>query len=293
MRSACFLNLAMGKYNFDAVVDRRNTHSIKWSYGKERVGEDDALPMWVADMDYESVPEVRDVIMERAKHNLYGYSAIPESYYNALIGWNRKRHGWKVEREWIVPSVNVVNGMCLSIHALTEPGDGVVVQPPVYTPFFNTVKNADRKLLLNPLCIIDGRYTFDFEDLERIYSTEHPKLFMLCNPHNPVGTVFTREELAELGRLSLRYGVLIFSDEIHSDLVYKQYKHTPFASLSDELAQITVTGTSPSKTFNLAGVSFANIIIPNSELRKKYSAWLYRFSIGIDHVLGVEAVEAA
>ena len=283
----------MGKYNFDAEIDRRNTHSIKWSYAKERAGEEDALPMWVADMDFETVPEVRDVIAARMKHNLYGYSAIPDSYYRALIGWNEKRHGWKIEREWIVHSVNVVNGMSLAIHALTEPGDGIVVQPPVYTPFYNTVNSAGRRLLLNPLHIVDGRYTFDFDDLERIFKTEHPKLFMLCNPHNPVGTVFTRAELAELGRLALQYGVLLFSDEIHSDLVYRQYRHTPVASISEELAQITITGTSPSKTFNLAGVSFANIIIPNPTLRKKFSAWLQRLAIGIDNVLGAEAVEAA
>jgi cystathionine beta-lyase len=282
------------KYDFDKFVSRENTNSAKWNYIKESVGVEDALPMWVADMDFETVPEVKDAIIARAQHNIYGYTARSDEYYEAIINWNEKRHGWKVEKKWITHSSGVVNALFNIIGAFTNPGDGVIIQSPVYHPFYRAIKSQGCKIILNPLKVVDDKYIPDIEDLEeKLKHNSNVKLLVLCNPHNPVGRVFTEEELTAIGELCLKYKVLVVSDEIHSDLVFKQYKHTPFAAISKEFEQNSIICTAPSKTFNLAGLATSNIIIPNEELKKRYDLACEKLALKSYNIFGAVACEAA
>lgn len=281
------------KYEFDAFVSRENTCSVKWNYTKESVGVEDALPLWVADMDFETVPEVKEAILARAQHGIYGYTARSESYYQTLIDWNQKRHGWKIEKKWITHSAGVVNGLFNAIRALAQPGDGIVIQSPVYHPFYSAIQKCGCKVILNPLKYVDHHYTPDIEDLEKKLKENNVRLLILCNPHNPVGRVFTREELTAIGELCLQYNVVVISDEIHSDLVFKPYRHIPFASISKDFEQNTVVCTAPSKTFNLAGLETSNIIIPNEELRRKYDTLCENMAVKGFNIFGAVACEAA
>jgi cystathionine beta-lyase len=281
------------KYDFDKFVSRENTHSVKWNYIKESVGVEDALPMWVADMDFETVPEIKDAIIVRAQHNIYGYTARSDEYYQTIIDWNEKRHGWKVEKSWITHSAGVVNALFNIIRSFTSSEDGVIIQSPVYHPFYRAIKSCDCKIILNPLKIVDGRYVPDIEDLENKLKSNRVKLLILCNPHNPVGRVFAKEELTAIGELCLKYKVLVVSDEIHSDLVFKQHKHIPFASISKDFEQNSIICTAPSKTFNLAGLATSNIIIPNEELKKKYDIACEKLSLKSYNIFGAVACEAA
>lgn len=281
------------KYDFDAFVSRENTCSVKWNYTKESVGVEDALPLWVADMDFETVPEVKEAILARAQHGIYGYTARSEGYYQALVDWIQKRHGWKIEKKWITHSAGVVNGLFNAIRALAQPGDGIVIQSPVYHPFYNAIRKCGCKVILNPLKYVDHHYTPDIEDLKKKLKENNVKLLILCNPHNPVGRVFTREELTAVGELCLRHNVVVISDEIHSDLVFKPYRHIPFASISRDFEQNTVICTAPSKTFNLAGLETSNIIIPNEELRRKYDTLCENMAVKGFNIFGAVACEAA
>lgn len=281
------------KYDFDKVIDRGNTNSVKWNYAKEYVGVEDALPMWVADMDFETVPEIKEAIIARAQHPIYGYTARSDGYYQVLIDWNQKRHGWKIEKKWITHSSGVVNALYTSIRALTRPGDGVLIQPPVYHPFYRAISKCGTRAVLNPLKIEDGKYVPDLEDFESRLRQDNVRLFILCNPHNPVGRVFAREELEAMGELCLKYKVTVVADEIHSDLVFKQYKHIPFASISKDFEQNTLVCTAPSKTFNLAGLATSNIIISNEELRRKYDIACENMALKSFNIFGAVACEAA
>jgi cysteine-S-conjugate beta-lyase len=249
--------------------------------------------MWVADMDFETVPEVKDAIIKRAMHGIYGYTARSDEYYQAVIDWNKKRFKWDIEKKWITHSSGIVNGVYNIIRAFTNPGDGVVIQPPVYHPFYFAIKKSKRELVLNPLKFENEKYVPDLEDFEVKLKKGNVKLFILCNPHNPVGRVFTKEELTALGDLCLKYKVLVVSDEIHSDLVYKSIKHFPFASLSKDFQENSITCTAPSKTFNLAGLSTSNIIIPNDELKVKYDYYLESHGIKTINIFGLIACETA
>ncbi|MDF2927417.1 MAG: class aminotransferase [Paenibacillaceae bacterium] len=280
-------------YDFDKPVSRDNTHSAKWNYIQQSVGVADALPMWVADMDFETVPEVTRSIAERAQHGIYGYTARSQGYYDAIIEWNRKRHGWRVEKSWITHSPGVVNALYTSIRALTQPGDGVLIQPPVYHPFYKAISKNGCKTVLSPLKLEDNRYVPDLENFEARLKEGGVKLFILCNPHNPVGRVFTAAELTAMGELCLRYGVTVISDEIHSDLVFKRHRHVPFASLSEEHAQNVIVCTAPSKTFNLAGLATSNIIIPNEGLRQRYDQACEQLALKSFNIFGAAACEAA
>lgn len=279
------------KYNFDEYVERRNTKSVKWDGMKEVFGTEDALPMWVADMDFLSPPEVVNALIERAKHGVYGYTLKDEGFYNSLINWVKKRHNWEIERKWIVATPGVISALSLAILTFTKPSDEIILQPPVYYPFFRVVSGLGRKIVYNPLKFENGRYTIDFDDLERKINGK-TKMLILCSPQNPTGRVWTEEELSKLGNICKRNDILIASDEIHADIVYKEYKHTPIASLND-FANNTITFMAPSKTFNVAGLNTAMTIIPNEELLKSFSMMLENMGLGIGNVFGITASQSA
>ncbi len=280
------------KFDFDTKVSRENTYSVKWDTEKMQGGKE-ILPMWIADMDFETVPQIKEAIANRAKHGIYGYTQRGKGYYEAIIDWNRKRHNWQLEGEWITHSLGVVNALFTAIRAFTSVGDGVLVQPPVYHPFYRAIKYTDRQLYLNPLKLTEKGYEIDFVDFEDKLRSGRVKLFMLCNPHNPVGRVFTKEELTLMGDLCLKYKVLVVSDEIHSDLIYRPHSHTPLAAISKGFQENSITCTAPSKTFNLAGLATSNIIIPNPELRQRYNWANDVADINPYNIFGAIACEAA
>ncbi len=277
---------------FDQVIERRNTSSVKWDLVEQLYGSDDVLPMWVADMDFPAPKPVVDAIVARAQHGVYGYTTRPGSAYEAIEQWASTRHHWMIEREWISFSPGVVPALAFLLDALSEPGDKVIIQPPVYHPFAFTIRENGRQIVNNHLIFENGQYRMDYEDLER-KASEGARLMILCSPHNPVGRVWTREELARLGEICLRHGITVISDEIHSDLILPGQEHTPFASIGPEFAQNSVVCTAPSKTFNLAGLQTSVVIIPNKELRERYNAVLDRLHLGLPNTFGLTAMEAA
>jgi len=280
------------QYNFDEVVDRTNTSSIKWDARQNVFGNPDVLPMWVADMDFRSPQFVTDAIAKRLTHPVLGYTLRPDSYFEAIVGWVKRRNGWDIDREWIAHCPGVVPGLNVAVLAYTSPGDRIVIQTPVYPPFFDAVKQNNRTLVESPLTIANGRFEIDFEDLDQ--KLEGAKAIILCNPHNPVGRVFEEDELRRVGELCLKHGVTIISDEIHSDIIMPPHKHLHIANLDERFAAITVTFMAPSKTFNLAGLSTAYAVIPNAELRTKYLHVLeHQLHIGMGNISGIVGLEAA
>jgi len=279
------------KYNFDQTIPRSGTNSVKYDLRKAIFGSEDLIPMWVADMDFAVPPFVAEAVQKRARHPIYGYSIIPESYYQAITDWQVRRFGWVIEKDWIQFSPGIVTGLNLLVQALTDPGDKIIIQSPVYFPFFSCTEKNDRKLLLNQLIEKDGKYSIDFEDLEDKMKSG-AKMMILCSPHNPVGRSWTKEELQWLGEKSLEYGVLIVSDEIHCDLVFEPHHHIPLATLSEELAQNTITCIAPSKTFNLAGLFSSSIIIANDSLRKRFRLAEEKIHLNAN-IFGITAAEAA
>ncbi len=280
------------KYNFDESIDRRGTSSIKWDYLDRVFKSNEVIPMWVADMDFEAPQPVVDAVVKRAKHGVYGYTEKPSSFYFSAVEWLKKRHGWDINSRWITACPGVVPTLNFSVLALTEPGDKVLLQSPVYPPFFAAIRNNGRELVDSPLKLQDGKYVMDFEDLKSKLEGG-VKLMLLCSPHNPTGRVWSREELETLGTLCAAYDVTIVSDEIHADLIYRNYSHTPMASISEELAQRTITCIAPSKTFNIAGLATSMIIIPNSTLKEKFSDYLNKLGIELTNLFGITALEAA
>jgi cystathionine beta-lyase len=280
------------KYDFDKVIERRKTNSVKWDGVLKLFGDKDVLPMWVADMDFKAPAPVIEALKKRAEEGIYGYPLRPPSYYDAFIDWIRRHHDWKVEKEWLTFSPGVVTGLSVMILALSRPGDGVLVQPPVYYPFFKVIENNGRQVVNNPLILEDGRYHMDFEDLEK-RAGENIKLMILCSPANPVGRVWKEEDIQRVGKFCLKNNIILISDEIHSDIVYPHFKHTPTATISKELAQITITCMAPSKTFNLAGLQSSVMIIPDRDLRNTYNQLLNNLNSGMDNVFGMVAFESA
>lgn len=278
-------------YSFDEIIPRENTNCVKFDIRKQYFGREDVIPMWVADMDFAVPPFVQEAVRKRAEHPVFGYSIIPESYREAIAGWQLKRFGWEIKKDWILFSPGVVTGLNVIVQALTEPGDRIIVQPPVYFPFFSSVENNGRKLVLNQLLEKDGVYTIDFEDLEAKMK-DGAKMLVLCNPHNPVSRCWTREELEWLGAKGLEHGVIIVSDEIHCDLVFEPHRHIPMASLSEEIANNTITCIAPSKTFNLAGLYSSSIIIQNDSLRRRFKVAEERVHLSAN-LFGIVAAEAA
>jgi cystathionine beta-lyase len=282
----------MMKYDFDRVMDRTQSESIKWVGNEEHFGEKELLPMWVADMDFQSPAPVIQALVERAEHGFFGYPWRAPAYYDSIVGWMRRRHGWTVRREWIANAPGVVSALDLAVHALTQPGDKIVIQPPVYFPFFSIVRNNGRQLVENRLKFENGHYRMDLQDLERQIDAR-TKALILCSPHNPVGRVWTRDELAALGELCIRKDLLILSDEIHSDLILNGNKHTPLAAMTEELAQRTLTFIAPSKTFNLPGLGASAVIIPNGKLRTEFNNRVESFGLQLGNVFGIVALQAA
>ncbi len=252
-------------FDFDKLVERRGTDSVKWD-----LADDDVIPMWVADMDFESPREVQEAIMDRVKHGVYGYTIELDSLFEAVTKWVSRRHNWTIEREWIVFTPGVMPGILGILQAITRPGDKVILQSPVYTPFFRAVRNSGCHVLNNQLKYENNRYTMNFPDLEEKAKDPRTRALILCNPHNPVGRVWTREELSTVGKICLENDVVMISDEIHSDLIYKEYKHIPLASICDEFAENSITCIAPSKTFNLAGLNTAFLVIPDSRVRREF-----------------------
>ena len=248
--------------------------------------------MWVADMDFEVPQPVIDAVVKRAQHGVYGYTEKPDSFFTAIANWMEKRHGWHISTEWLSICPGVVPALCFSVLAFTEPGDKVLVQSPVYPPFFAAIENNQRTIVNNQLKEADGQYSIDFEDLDEKLGSG-VKLMFLCNPHNPVGRVWSREELVRIGELCIKHDVIIISDEIHSDLVYSGCTHTSIASISKELAAHTITCIAPSKTFNIAGLSTSAAIIPDKALRDSFNNTMKRLGIELTNIFGITALEAA
>jgi len=282
----------MRKYDFDEIIPREGTNCIKYDGREWMFKTNDVLPLWVADMDFRTPGFIVEAIKKRAEHEIFGYTFKPESYFKSITGWMQRRHNWEVQKEWISFSPGVVAGLTLAIETFSNPGDEVVVQPPVYFPFFDCVKGTRRKLVENPLKLENGRYTFDFDDLKSKI-TGNTKLLLLCNPQNPGGMVWTKEELRELLSICLKNNIMVISDEIHSDLVFEGSKHIPFASISEEAASNSVIFMAPSKTFNVAGLSSSVAIIPNKTNFARYDRALDVGHLGMGNIFGTVALEAA
>jgi cystathionine beta-lyase len=280
------------KYDFDKRLDRTNTASYKWDQSEKLFGKADILPLWVADMDFEAPKEVVDAISRRAEEGIYGYTIRTQGFYDAIIGWLSRRHQWSIKQEWISSSPGVVPALSLMVLAFTEPGDRVILQSPVYYPFYDVIKMNGRNVVDNPLILEEGRYSIDFELLEQ-QARQGAKMLLLCSPHNPGGRVWKREELERIGEICLKYNVLVVADEIHHDLVFSAHNHVPFASLSEAFAQNSLTCIATSKTFNLAGLQAASVIIPNEELRRKYNALLKTLSLHMESFFGLTAIESS
>lgn len=280
------------KYDFDSYIERRGSGSMKWDLLEERFGTPDLVPLWVADMDFRCPPEICEALARKLEHGILGYPAVPASLFDAVTGWQKKRHGWDADKSWVSWAPGVVAGLAFALEAYTKPGDEVIIQPPVYPPFRETVELSGRRTVNNPLKRENGRYTFDLEHLEKIV-TPTCRVLILCSPHNPVMRVWTREELTALAELAERKDMLIIADEIHQDLVFKDAKHICFASLSEDAANRSVTFVAPSKTFNIAGLAASAAIIPDGSLRARYQSVLQRFHLFRLNMMGLIATEAA
>jgi cystathionine beta-lyase len=279
-------------YDFDKRLDRTNKASYKWDQSVKLFGREDILPLWVADMDFEAPKEVVEAIKHRAGQGVYGYTFRTQAYYDAIVGWLSRRHGWTIQQDWISSSPGIVPALSLMVQAFTEPGDGIIVQSPVYYPFYDVIKMNGRVVVDNPLILEDGYYTIDFEQLTE-QAKAGAKMLLLCSPHNPGGRVWKKEELERIGVICETYNVLVVVDEIHHDLVFSGHKHVPFASLSEALANRSITCIAPSKTFNLAGLQAATIIIPNEQLRQKYNQLLKTLSLHMESFFGITAIESS
>ena len=277
------------KYNFDEITQRRGSNSYKW----DTATDDDILPMWVADMDFRTAPAIIDALAKRVQHGIFGYTRVPQAYYEATISWFRKRHNFNIQKEWILFTSGVVPALSAVIKALTVPGDKVLVQTPVYNCFFSSIRNDECEMVANNLVYQNNAYSIDFDALELKAADPKVKLMLLCNPHNPVGKVWTKEELTKIGEICLRNNVIVVSDEIHCDLVYDGHTHIPFASISYEFLQNSVTCVAPSKTFNLAGIQVANIISADEVIRKKIDKALNVNEVCEINCFAVEALIAA
>lgn len=281
------------KYDFDTIVDRKETNCLKYDFAAERGKPGDVLPLWVADMDFPTAPEILQRLQKTVSHGIFGYSEGKEDYFKAVADWYEKHFGWEVKRNWLIKTPGVVFAIAAAIRAFTKEGDAVLLQQPVYYPFSEAIRDNGRILVNNPLKLRDGRYEIDFQDLEQKIVEHKVKLFLLCSPHNPVGRVWEEWELRKLGDLCLKHGVLVVSDEIHSDFVWPGHEHLVFASLSPDYADISVTCTAPSKTFNLAGLQVSNIFVPNPELKRRLRKAIDQAGYSQVNLMGLVACQAA
>ena len=275
------------KYDFDTPINRRNTNSLKWEVGENE------LPMWVADMDFLAAPEVREAIQNRAAHGVFGYTIVPEEWYDAYTGWWRRRHGFTMEKDWLIFCTGVVPAISSVVRKLTTPAEKVLIQTPVYNIFFNSILNNGRQVLESPLQYKDGQYEIDFEDLEQKLSDPQTSLMILCNPHNPVGKIWDRDTLARIGELCRKHHVVVLSDEIHCDLTDPGREYVPFASVSEVCRENSITCIAPTKAFNLAGLQTAAVMVPNSALRHKAWRALNTDEVAEPNVFAIDAAIAA
>lgn len=279
--------------NFDKKIDRSGTNAIKLEFRERLFRTNDVIPLWVADMDFKTPQEVSAAIRKRAEHPLYGYTSRDEEFYQAIVDWLGKRHHWCVSRDWLEFMPGVVPALILAIKAFTREGDKVIIQPPVYPPFFDVIKDHGRIIEENPLLNTETCYRMDFDHLSKITAFDDVKMLILCHPHNPVGRVWSREELTKLGEICIKNNVLIISDEIHADLIHGDQPHIPLASISQELAENSVTCMAPSKTFNIAGLNTSYIIAPNEKLRRAMQQKLKDYHLFTGNMFGAEALKAA
>ena len=279
--------------NFDEPVDRRNTDCLKYDFAKRKGMPEDVLPLWVADMDFKTSSYIEDVLVERAKEAIFGYSEVQTPYFQAVANWMKIHHNWEVKRTWLVKTPGVVFALAMAVKAFTDLGDSVIIQSPVYYPFSEVITDNGRNIVSSDLYLgADDRYHMDYADFEKKIIENNVKLFLLCNPHNPVGRVWTKEELEKVGDICLKHNVLVVSDEIHADFVFKG-QHQVFTAIKKEYEDITLSCTAPSKTFNLAGLSLSNIFIPNRELKRQFKAELKAAGTGLMGVMGLVVCQTA
>lgn len=276
------------KYDFDKIVPRRHSGSYKWDSIPE-----DALPLWVADMDFEVAPAIKKALADRVAHGVFGYTQIDDSYYEAVLSWYQRRHQWSIDRRWMLYTSGVVPAISCSIKALTLPGENVLVQTPVYNCFFSSIRNQGCQIVENRLVRKDDSYVIDWEDFERKCADEKTTVFLLCDPHNPGGRVWTKDELAKMGAICAKHHVFVISDEIHCELVMPGYKFTPFAAVNDVDLRNSVTLSSPSKSFNTAGLQIANIICKDDEVRRRIDRVINIFEVCDVNPFGPVALKAA
>lgn len=279
-------------YNFDEVINREGTNSLKYDGKEKYFGTHDVLPMWVADMDFRTPDFIMEAIKKRAQHEIMGYSIKPQQLFSAIIYWMYEKHRWNIQQDWITTTPGVVSALNFGVLAFSNPGDKIIIQTPVYFPFFTAIKDHNREIAINQLVYKDGRYTIDLEHFESLIDSR-TKVFVLCNPHNPVGRVWTRDELLAMGNICLKHNIIIIADEIHSDLVLNGHMHIPMATLSEEIAAITITTMAASKTFNVAGLASSVSIISNPELKRNFEKLPNSLHLGSINLFGATALEAA
>lgn len=280
-------------YDFNQIIDRKNTNSLKYDFTKERNRPEDILPLWVADMDFQTAPEIINDLQKCVAHGIYGYSDTKKDYFLSLYNWFTKRHNWHIQESWLVKTPGVVFAIAVAIHAYTKVRDSILILSPVYYPFYEVVEDNDRQLITSSLVLKNGHYEIDFDDVEQKIKDHQIRLFLLCNPHNPVGRVWTKKELIRLGDICLKYDVKIVSDEIHSDFIFSNHQHYVFASLKEEFLNNTITCTAPTKTFNLAGLQISNIFIANQKLKKQFEKAIAQAGYSQVNLMGIVACQSA
>ena len=281
------------KTDFNQIIDRLNTNSLKYDFILERGKPKDILPLWVADMDFKAPEPVLADIQKAVTHGIFGYTDVKSDYFDAIHHWFLKHYQWNTEQSWLVKTPGVVFAIANAVRAFTKEGDGILIQEPVYYPFSQVIQGNQRKLINNPLLYQNNSYSIDFEDFEHKIITEKVKLFVLCSPHNPVGRVWTKDELVRLGTICLKHDVIVISDEIHCDFTYPGYQHTVFANISDDFANHSIICTAPSKTFNLAGLQVSNIFIKNPSIRRRFKEESYKTGYSQLNTLGLIACKSA
>jgi len=281
------------KWNFDEIIDRNCFGTIKWQpeFLKKWLKYEDLLPLWVADMDFRAPEPITKAMIERVNHGIFGYTLPEEDFYQAAIDWFRRRHNWTIQRDWFVYTPGIVSAICNLLLAFSKPGDKIIIQEPVYYPFKDSIKNNGRRVLVNPLKMMSGHFEMDFEDLERKVKDPRAKILILCSPHNPISRVWQEEELKKLGDICIKNNILVISDEIHCDLIFPGFKHIPFASISENFAQNSVTCTAGSKTFNIAGLQTSNILIPDPVKRQTFANQMENLALKFPGLFGAIALK--
>lgn len=277
----------------DEVICRKETHSVKWNEMQSIFGVEEAIPLWIADMDFKAPEPVLRAVREVANHGILGYASPSPSFQESISQWMKKRHSWNVSPEWLVATPGIVPALNMAIEAFTAPGDHIIIQPPVYGPFHKLASNHGRELVLNPLLYDENQYKMDLAHLEQVAQHKKAKMLVLCSPHNPVGRVWTKEELQSVMEIAVKHNLIVVSDEIHADLVFKPGQHTPYALVSEEAKMHSMVCTAASKTFNIAGLQTSNVIIANGEMREKFKTVIEKHAISSLNIFGIAATEAA